>query len=137
LKNTKLIFFLTSPVYYYMYFFLKESLKKCKPHVLLQSIIMSKSKTKFQKKWLSERDPSGHQYSLWCRKGSDEYHVTNLLIGPERNRNNSGNDQKRTQFVFPNVKTINAAVKTHTWRCLKSLKRNPNQFCHLVSQNWL
>ena len=25
--------------------------------------------------WLSERDPSGHQYLLWCRKGSDEYHA--------------------------------------------------------------
>jgi hypothetical protein len=36
---------------------------------------MPKSKTKFQEKWLSERDPSGHQYLLWCRKGSDEYHV--------------------------------------------------------------
>jgi hypothetical protein len=32
----------------------------------------------------------------------------------------SGNDQKRTQFFFPNVKTINAAVKTHTWWCLRS-----------------
>jgi len=30
-----------------------------------------------------------------------------------------GNDWKRTQFFFPNVKTINAAVKTHTWRCLR------------------
>ena len=36
---------------------------------------MPKSKTKFQEKWLSEIDPSGYQYSLWCRKGFDEYHV--------------------------------------------------------------
>ena len=30
------------------------------------------------------------------------------------------NDRKRTQFFFSNVKTINAAVKTHTRRCLRS-----------------
>ena len=28
-------------------------------------------------------------------------------------RSGSGNDRKRTQFFFSNVKTINAAVKTH------------------------
>ena len=32
----------------------------------------------------------------------------------------TGNDRKRTQFFFSNVKTINAAVKTHTRRCLRS-----------------
>jgi hypothetical protein len=35
-------------------------------------------------------------------------------------RSGSGNDRKRTQFVFPNVKTINVAVKAHTRRCLRS-----------------
>jgi hypothetical protein len=32
----------------------------------------------------------------------------------------TGNDRKRTQFFFSNVKTINAALKTHTRRCLRS-----------------
>jgi len=36
----------------------------------------------------------------------------------DRVQQTSGNDRKRTQFFFPNVKTINAAVKTHTRRCL-------------------
>ena len=38
----------------------------------------------------------------------------------DRTRKNSRNDRKRTQFFPPNVKTINAAVKTHTRRCLRS-----------------
>jgi hypothetical protein len=57
-----------------------------------------------------------------------DYAVCDLLeygwpvghLGLERNRKNFGNNQQRTQFVFPNVKTINAAVKTHTPRCLRS-----------------
>jgi hypothetical protein len=53
---------------------MKESLKKCKSEVLLQSIMIPKSKTKFHEKWLSEIDPSGYHCYLWCRKGSDEYH---------------------------------------------------------------
>jgi hypothetical protein len=28
--------------------------------------------------------------------------------------------ENRHNILFPNVKTINAAVKTHTWRCLRS-----------------
>ena len=69
---------------------MKESLKKCKPQVLLQSIVMPKSKTKFQEKWLPERDPSGHQYSLWCRKGSDEYHAYCFISRKEFGCYNSG-----------------------------------------------
>jgi hypothetical protein len=51
---------------------------------------MSKSKTKFQEKWLSERDPSGHQYSLWCRKGTDEYHDYCFICRKEFGCYNSG-----------------------------------------------
>jgi hypothetical protein len=58
--------------------------------LVLQSIIMPKSKTKFQEKWLSERDPSGHQYSLWCRKGSDEYHAYCFICRREFRCDNSG-----------------------------------------------
>ena len=36
---------------------------------------MPKSKAKFQDKWLSDIDSNGHQYSLWCRKGVDEFHA--------------------------------------------------------------
>jgi hypothetical protein len=51
---------------------------------------MPKSKTKFQEKWLSERDPSGHQYLLWCRKGSDEYHLYCFICRKEFGCYNSG-----------------------------------------------
>ena len=66
----------------------RASSKKCKPQVLLQSIIMPKSDR--QEKWLSERDPSRHQYSLWCREGSDEYHAYCFICRKEFGCYNSG-----------------------------------------------
>ena len=52
--------------------------------------MMPKSKTKFQEKWLSEIDPSGHHYSLWCRKDSDEYHVYCFICRKEFRCDKSG-----------------------------------------------
>ena len=42
------------------------------------------------------------------------------MIAINKLRSGPGNDRKRTQFFFPNVKTINAAVKTHMRRYLRS-----------------
>jgi hypothetical protein len=40
-------------------------------------------------------------------------HADRTGVDPEMTGNGHTN-------VFPNVKTINAAVKTHTWQCLRS-----------------
>ena len=42
------------------------------------------------------------------------------FIDNDRDQQTYGYDRKRTQICFPNVKTINAAVKTHTRQCLRS-----------------
>ena len=73
---------------------------------------MPKTKTKFQEKWLSEIDPSGHQYSLWCRKGSDEYHDYCFICRKEFGCDKSGQLQLKH----------------------KHIKRTPNQLCHVVNQ---
>ena len=80
-----------------------------------------KSEYFFQQHWESE-------YFLEQNHDYHDYAVCDLLeygwpvghLGLERNRKNFGNNQQRTQFVFPNVKTINAAVKTHTRQCPRS-----------------
>jgi hypothetical protein len=69
--------------------FFKESLKKCKTPSLATEHHHAKIKDR-QEKWLSERDPSRHQYSLWCREGSDEYHVYCFICRKEFGCYNSG-----------------------------------------------
>jgi transposase len=54
---------------------------------------MPKSKTKFQEKWLSETDPSGHQYSLWCMKATDEYQAYCFICRKEFGCDKCGQSQ--------------------------------------------
>jgi hypothetical protein len=39
---------------------------------------------------MAEIDPPGHQYSLWCRKGTDEYHDYCLICRREFRCDKSG-----------------------------------------------
>mgnify|MGYP003691680385 FL=1 len=65
---------------------------------------MPKSKTKFQDKWLSGIDSNGHQYSLWCKKGVDEFHAHCFICGKEFGCDNSGQLQLKqhseTQILY-------------------------------------
>ena len=89
---------------------------------------MPKSKTKFQEKWLSERDPSGHQYLLWCRKGSDEYHLYCFICRKEFGCYNSGQlklkqhsetqtHKKKSKSALSSSQSKLVATKSHIDTC--------------------
>jgi hypothetical protein len=86
--------------------------------------MMPNSKTKFQGKWLSEIDPSGHQYSLLCRKGSDEYHAYCFICRRELRYDKSGQLQLKQH----------SETQTHKKNSKSALSSSQSKFIVAKSQ---
>ena len=55
-----------------------------------ENIKMPKIRTSFQNSWLHKIDSNGHQVSLWCEKGGDEFHARCFVCRKEFLCDNAG-----------------------------------------------
>ena len=83
---------------------------------------------------MTEIDVSGHQYSLWCRKGKDDYHGHCFLCKKDILIDNGGLPQLRQHSDTAVHKTISKSVLSSNQTKLTGIKQKSEPSSTSTSQ---